>query len=92
MCARLSYRLRMYTILRSNKLSIRNATNFVPKIIDKNTKAGKNFTFEISDKDIPIEVQENVLRIQRELFIVGAELATTKENRKKLEPDKTLVE
>ena len=37
-----------------------------------------------ADKDLPIEVQENVLRIQRELFIVGAELATTKENRKKL--------
>ena len=45
-----------------------------------------------ADKDLPIEVQENILRIQRELFIVGAELATTKENRKKLEPDKTLVE
>ena len=45
-----------------------------------------------ADKNLPIEVQENVLRIQRELFIVGAELATTKENRKKLEPDKTLVE
>ena len=26
---------------------------------------------------LPIEVQETVLRIQRELFIVGAELATT---------------
>ena len=47
MCARLSYGLRMYTILRSNKLSIRNATNFVPKIIDKNPTAGKNFPFEI---------------------------------------------
>ena len=45
-----------------------------------------------ADKDLPIEVQEDILRIQRELFIVGAELATTKENRKKLEPDKTLVE
>ena len=45
-----------------------------------------------ADKELPIEVQENILRIQRELFIVGAELATTKENRKKLEPDKTLVE
>ena len=45
-----------------------------------------------ADKDLPIEVQENILRIQRELFIVGAELATTKGNRKKLEPDKTLVE
>ena len=37
-----------------------------------------------ADKELPIEVQENILRIQRELFIVGAELATTKENRKKL--------
>ena len=45
-----------------------------------------------ADKLLPIEVQETVLRIQRELFIVGAELATAKENRKKLEPDKTLVE
>tara|TARA_Y100001970_G_C14097283_1_gene783436 strand:+ start:757 stop:1257 length:501 start_codon:yes stop_codon:yes gene_type:complete len=45
-----------------------------------------------ADNKLPIEVQESVLRIQRELFIVGAELATTKENRKKLEPDKTLVE
>ena len=33
-----------------------------------------------ADKNLPIEVKENVLRIQRELFIVGAELATTKEN------------
>ena len=45
-----------------------------------------------ADKKLPIEVQESVLRIQRELFIVGAELATTKENRKKLKPDQTLVE
>ena len=45
-----------------------------------------------ADKKLPIEVKENILRIQRELFIVGAELATTKENRKKLKPDETLVE
>ena len=45
-----------------------------------------------ADGKLPIEVQETILRIQRELFIVGAELATTKENRKKLEPEKTLVE
>ena len=45
-----------------------------------------------ADNKLPIEVQESVLRIQRELFIVGAELATTKENRKKLKPDQTLVE
>ena len=45
-----------------------------------------------ADKNLQIEVKENVLRIQRELFIVGAELATTKENRKKLKPNETLVE
>ena len=45
-----------------------------------------------ADNKLPIEVQESVLRIQRELFIVGAELATTKENREKLKPDQTLVE
>ena len=45
-----------------------------------------------ADKKLPIEVQESVLRIQRELFMVGAELATTKENREKLKPDQTLVE
>ena len=45
-----------------------------------------------ADKKLPIEVKENILRIQRELFIVGAELATTKENRKKLKQDETLVE
>ena len=45
-----------------------------------------------ADNDLPIEVKENILRIQRELFIVGAELATTKENRKKLKPNETLVE
>jgi cob(I)alamin adenosyltransferase len=36
--------------------------------------------------------QEIILQIQRELFIVGAELATSKENRGKLESGKTLVE
>ena len=45
-----------------------------------------------ADNNLPIEVKENILRIQRELFIVGAELATTKENRKKLKPNETLVE
>ena len=45
-----------------------------------------------ADEKLPIEVKENILRIQRELFIVGAELATTKENRKKLKPNETLVE
>ena len=32
-----------------------------------------------------------LLNIQRELFIVGAELATSKSNRKKLKPNETLV-
>ena len=41
---------------------------------------------------MPAETQEILLQIQRELFIVGAELATTKENRNKLETGKTLVE
>ncbi|GIS38097.1 MAG: hypothetical protein Ct9H90mP10_04980 [Actinomycetota bacterium] len=36
------------------------------------------FGLNTTDKDLPIEVQENVLRIQRELFIVGAELAKPK--------------
>ena len=44
-----------------------------------------------ADKELPIEVQENILRIQRELFIVGAELATDKEKRNKLEDGKTRV-
>ena len=32
-----------------------------------------------------------LLKIQRELFIVGAELATSKSNREKLKPNETLV-
>ena len=45
-----------------------------------------------ADHDLQIEVQENVLRIKRELVIVRAELATTKENRKKLKRNETVVE
>tara|TARA_Y100001970_G_scaffold91710_1_gene115671 strand:+ start:294 stop:836 length:543 start_codon:yes stop_codon:yes gene_type:complete len=45
-----------------------------------------------AEKELPIEVKETLLRIQRELFIVGAELATTKENRTKLKAKKTLVD
>ena len=45
-----------------------------------------------AEKELPIEVKETLLRIQRELFVVGAELATTKENRKKLKAKKTLVD
>ena len=40
---------------------------------------------------LPIEVKDTILRIQRELFIVGAELATDKEKRNKLEDGKTKV-
>ena len=45
-----------------------------------------------AEEKLPIEIKEILLRIQRELFIVGAELATTKETRKKLKPNETLVE
>ena len=37
------------------------------------------------------DAREHVLRIQRELFVVGAELATSKDNRSKLKPMETLV-
>ena len=37
------------------------------------------------------DTKEHILRIQRELFVVGAELATSKENRSKLKPMETLV-
>ena len=45
-----------------------------------------------AEKELPIEIKETLLRIQRELFVVGAELATSKENRTKLKAKKTLVE
>ena len=37
------------------------------------------------------DAKEHILRIQRELFVVGAELATSKDNRSKLKPMETLV-
>ena len=43
------------------------------------------------EKQLPLETKEVVLRIQRELFIVGAELATSKKSRSKLKPAETLV-
>ena len=43
------------------------------------------------EKELPLETKEVVLRIQRELFIVGAELATSKKSRSKLKPSETLV-
>ena len=45
-----------------------------------------------AEEKLPIEIKEILLRIQRELFIVGAELATAKENRDKLKSKKTLVD
>ena len=45
-----------------------------------------------AEEKLPIEIKEILLRIQRELFIVGAELATAKENRDKLKAKKTLVD
>ena len=45
-----------------------------------------------AEKDLPSLTQGIILQIQRELFIVRAELATSKENRGKLESGKTLVE
>jgi cob(I)alamin adenosyltransferase len=44
-----------------------------------------------SEKKIPLSTKELILKIQRELFIVGAELATSKENRSKLKSGETLV-
>ena len=43
------------------------------------------------EKKLPKETKKLILQIQRELFIAGAELATSKENRSKLVPDETLV-
>ena len=37
------------------------------------------------------DAREHILRIQRELFVLGAELATSKDNRSKLKPMETLV-
>ena len=42
------------------------------------------------EKKLPKETKKLILQIQRELFIAGAELATSKENRSKLVPDETL--
>ena len=43
------------------------------------------------EEKLPIEVKDTTLRIQRELFVVGAELATDKEKRSKLVDGKTKV-
>ena len=44
-----------------------------------------------AESKLPHEAKGTILRIQRELFIVGAELATDKSKRKKLSEGKTLV-
>ena len=44
-----------------------------------------------AEKKLPLATKELVLKIQRNLFIVGAELATSKENRSKLKAGETLV-
>ena len=43
------------------------------------------------EQELLPDTKEQVLRIQRELFVVGAELATSKENRSKLKPMETLA-
>ena len=43
------------------------------------------------EQKLPLEAKEHVLQIQRQLFVVGAELATSKDNRAKLKPNETLV-
>ena len=44
-----------------------------------------------AESKLPSNVKATILRIQRDLFIVGAELATDKSERKKLSKGKTLV-
>jgi len=43
------------------------------------------------EENLPPATKELILRIQRDLFIVGAELATDEANREKLEKGKSLV-
>ena len=43
------------------------------------------------EQKLPLETKEHILQIQRQLFVVGAELATSKDNRTKLKPNETLV-
>ena len=43
------------------------------------------------EQKLPLEAKEHILQIQRQLFVVGAELATSKDNRTKLKPNETLV-
>ena len=66
--------------------------NFEPEAVGTVDELVASLGIIRAESDLPVETQEILLQIQRELFIVGAELATTKENRNKLETGKTLVE
>lgn len=66
--------------------------NFEPEAVGTVDELVASLGIIRAESDLPAETQEILLQIQRELFIVGAELATTKENRNKLETGKTLVE
>ena len=43
------------------------------------------------EQKLTLEAKEHILKIQKQLFVVGAELATSKDNRAKLKPNETLV-
>ena len=66
--------------------------NFEPEAVGTVDELVASLGIIRAESNLPAETQEILLQIQRELFIVGAELATTKENRNKLETGKTLVE
>ena len=66
--------------------------NFEPEAVGTVDELVASLGIIRAESDLPAETHEILLQIQRELFIVGAELATTKENRNKLETGKTLVE
>ena len=66
--------------------------NFEPEAVGTVDELVASLGIIRAEKDLPPETKEIILQIQRELFIVGAEIATSKENRNKLQAGKTLVE
>ena len=66
--------------------------NFEPEAVGTVDELVASLGIIRAESELPTETKDVLLQIQRELFIVGAELATSKENRKKLQPGKTLVE
>ena len=66
--------------------------NFEPEAVGTVDELVASLGIIRAEKDLPLETKEIILQIQRELFIVGAEIATSKENRNKLQAGKTLVE